>query len=551
MENVFQRFYHYIFRFYPDAILLCDSDGIIKDGNEQAFNMFQNYANVKNRSVFECFHMLNDKEICEISEAVKKTGKPAVFEAVVAGLPSSIVNIPLIEDQRFYGFAFIIKDISQVKEADKKIEYLTQFDDLTNLPNERTTFAFLNAVCQKGVSTAIVKLQIRRFKYINEIFGKEVSNEVIRAFAGQLKALFPDTYFIGRLSNNEFLIIMEDVADQEDFIRNITIKLENLKDLLDIHGQEIYYDYSIGIAFYPMHGQDPETLIKNSEIAIQIGMQKNERIAQFNNIKSKSFERRIYLENELYKSVKKKELSLYYQPIVDTKAKHIIGFEVLLRWPHKELGMVSPAEFIPIAEETGLIVEIGKWSMEQACRQLQEWRQKGYRDLKISLNMSIKQFYQHDVVDMIQELLIKYNIPPECFEIEFTESVPMYNLEWFMEIIQKLKKLHIKLSIDDFGTGYSSLSYLTKLKLDKIKIDRSFIQNLSMEKETDVVVKTIIALAKNLKLAIVAEGVEKKEQISFLQNHHCFQMQGFYFSKPIPSEEAFQLLQKKQDDIFL
>lgn len=177
--------------------------------------------------------------------------------------------------------------------------------------------------------------------------------------------------------------------------------------------------------------------------------------------------------------------------------------------------MIPPSEFIPIAEDTGLIVEIGKWSMEKACQQLKEWRDKGFRDLKISVNLSIKQFYQHDVVKMITDYLTMYEIPPECFELEFTETVPMYNFEWFLEIIRKLKKLNIGLSIDDFGTGYSSLSYLTKLKLDKIKIDRSFIQNIYLEHDHNVVVKTIIALAQNLKLSIVAEGVEKKNKYFF------------------------------------
>lgn len=550
MDRLFQQFYDLIFQFHPDMIVFCDPSGLVKEGNRMAAHFLQ-----KKGSIYHFFHSSSRKEIQHLFEQVRITGEPATFEAVVEETPSSILCLPLYSNNFFYGYALIIRDISKVKEADEKIQYLTQFDDLTKLPNEQATFNRLEYLCQTEKNpAAVVKFQINRYKYINEIFGKDISNEVIKSFARQLRNIFPDTYFIGRLSNDEFLVIVYNVVNKDEMIRDIVHRINKLEDILVINDLEIYYDYSIGIVFYPVHGRTPKTLIKNSEIAIKMGKEKNERIAQFNNHNSKSIERRIFIENELYKAVKKRELCLYYQPIVDTKEKKITGFEVLLRWKHKELGMIPPSEFIPIAEDTGLIVEIGKWSMEKACQQLKEWRDKGFRDLKISVNLSIKQFYQHDVVKMITDYLTMYEIPPECFELEFTETVPMYNFEWFLEIIRKLKKLNIGLSIDDFGTGYSSLSYLTKLKLDKIKIDRSFIQNIYLEHDHNVVVKTIIALAQNLKLSIVAEGVEKKEQVFFLNRHHCFQMQGFYFSKPVSSDEAFQLLQnwpEKKKQLFI
>lgn len=544
MEDINIKFdnYYKIFQNHPDIIFICDVNGNIKESNRHGTNLLSQHSIDQEPSIFQFFQ--NSEEIKNVIKDNIHKQEIIHFEATLFDhTPCCIICLPLMKQFTLTGIAFILKDITKVKESDQMIQYLTHHDELTGLPNERATIQQLDNIGKtESKLAAIVKFNLVRYRYISDFYGKNYRDELIKTFAKQIRENIPKLHFVGRLSKDEFVAIILNVEDKEQVVSMISQSIEQLDKRACINGKEVYYDFNVGIAFYPDDGKAAHTLVQRSEIAAQSGFEKNEKVGIFNSLNSKQYQRKVMLETELYKAIKKNELYLYYQPVIDTKAGRIDGFEVLLRWKHDTLGLISPAEFIPIAEETGFIIEIGRWSMEQALRQLSKWRKKGNHHLKISLNISVKQFYQQDLIMMIDSLLKKYSIPPECLELEFTESVPMHNIDRFLEIIEDLKKLDIKLSIDDFGTGYSSLSYLTRLKLDKIKIDRSFIQNLLMEKEYDVVVKTIIALARNLRLSIIAEGVELQDQVNFLNQHQCYYMQGFYFSKPLSSQDAEKLL---------
>jgi len=545
MEDVNKRYdkYYKIFQNYPDVIFICDRNGTIQESNRHGTSLLSNYNKRQNPSIFDFFQ---NKDLIKnvIEEMVYKQDIVHLEENLYDHTPCSIVCLPIVEEFSLSRIVFILKDISKMRESHQMIQYLTLHDELTGLPNERATIQQLDNIKKTQTNKAvIVKFNLIRYRYISDFYGKKCRDEVIKTFAKQIRDNIPKLHFVGRLSKDEFVAIILHVDNTDRVVSKITESIDQLDKRVCINGKEVFYDFNVGIAFYPEHGEDAHTLVQNSEIAAQSSLEHNEKVGLFNSLNSKQYRRKVMLETELYKAIKKNELYLYYQPVIDTKAGKIDGFEVLLRWNHETLGMISPTEFIPIAEETGFIIEIGRWSMEKALQQLSEWRNKGNNHLKISLNISVKQFYQQDLVKMIDSLLKKYNIPPEYLELEFTESVPMHNIDRFLEIINDLKKLNINLSIDDFGTGYSSLSYLTKLKLDKIKIDRSFIQNLRMEKENDVVVKTIIALAKNLKLSIIAEGVELEDHVNFLNQHECYYMQGYYFSRPLSSNGAEKLLE--------
>jgi len=545
MEDVNKRYdkYYKIFQNYPDVIFICDRNGTIQESNRHGTSLLSNYNKRQNPSIFDFFQ---NKDLIKnvIEEMVYKQDIVHLEENLYDHTPCSIVCLPIVEEFSLSRIVFILKDISKMRESHQMIQYLTLHDELTGLPNERATIQQLDNIKKTKTNKAvIVKFNLIRYRYISDFYGKKCRDEVIKTFAKQIRDNIPKLHFVGRLSKDEFVAIILHVDNTDRVVSKITESIDQLDKRVCINGKEVFYDFNVGIAFYPEHGEDAHTLVQNSEIAAQSSLEHNEKVGLFNSLNSKQYRRKVMLETELYKAIKKNELYLYYQPVIDTKAGKIDGFEVLLRWNHETLGMISPTEFIPIAEETGFIIEIGRWSMEKALQQLSEWRNKGNNHLKISLNISVKQFYQQDLVKMIDSLLKKYNIPPEYLELEFTESVPMHNIDRFLEIINDLKKLNINLSIDDFGTGYSSLSYLTKLKLDKIKIDRSFIQNLRMEKENDVVVKTIIALAKNLKLSIIAEGVELEDHVNFLNQHECYYMQGYYFSRPLSSNGAEKLLE--------
>ncbi|MCD7036194.1 EAL domain-containing protein [Metabacillus sp. GX 13764] len=551
--NNWDKTFQQLYSRYPDAILLLDSAGKIIHSNSAAERLLK--KELLGQSCEQLFH-LQDQEL--VLQSFGDAAKNGAQQSIEVGIPINdggfrhcrVMFLKGDQEKSSACHFLAIRDVTEFKKAQDQIKHIAYYDELTGLPNYRAVHQKLNELTEEPNEepAAVIKVNIDRFKYFNEVYGKTIGDRLLEEISKELLKLVPSQYFIGRFHNDEFVVIVHSVKDRESFYSVADEMAKQFKRKYSIQGQYYQANISIGAAFYPEHGKDPDSLLKNSEIALKAGKEDN-GLKEYSEEKSYTFQRRYYVQKELYLAMQKGELELYYQPQIDTCCRAIIGVEVLLRWQHSELGFISPAEFIPIAEETGLIIEIGKWSMEGACAQLKKWHEAINNNLRMSINLSVKQFYQPDLVDMVTNILERYNIPPECFELEFTESLSMHNSENFIRTVEHLKDINIHLSVDDFGTGYSSLSYLTQLPLDKIKIDRSFVKKMMNSKQDEIVIKTIIALAQNLGMQIIAEGVEEKKQAEFLEKHGCYQMQGYLFSKPVPAGEMEQLFMENQEGI--
>jgi len=314
---------------------------------------------------------------------------------------------------------------------------------------------------------------------------------------------------------------------------------------LQIEGYDFFLSCSIGVAVYPNDGADPESLLKHADIAMYRAKEMGNNNYQFYTaaMNERALER-LRIEGDLRNALERKELLLYYQPQVDLRTGRMVGMEALIRWKHPQLGMISPTRFINLAEETGLIVQMGAWVMHTACEQNKTWQRMGLGYLRMSVNLSTRQFFQQNLVQQVAKVLEDTGLAPHYLEIELTESLVMTDVELAVGILNDLKSIGVQLSIDDFGTGYSSLAYLKSFPIDALKIDQSFVRDITVDQDDAAIVASIISLAHNLRLQVIAEGVETQEQLSYLQRHRCDEMQGFYFSEPVAAADIEILLRE-------
>lgn len=445
------------------------------------------------------------------------------------------------------------QDITQLSEARDMIDYMQLHDSLTGLPNR---IFFLNALAQRiqrqGIANtdyiAIMLLDIDRFKLFNQTMGNETGDKLLRAVTDRLIETKRDYDQIARLGSDEFAVMIN--LKTSDNLEEMATRYRNalLVPLL-VEDQMINVNCSIGIALAPSDSNNAERLIAYANAAktrakLHGGNQYHFYTASMNELSAK----KMMLEQSLRTSIQSDQLCLYYQPKVSTVSRQVIGAEALIRWVHPELGFINPNDFIHIAEETGLILEIGQWVIEEACRQVALWREH-CPNFHIAVNLSVRQFQQHNLVENIQNLLIRYNLPPQAVDFEITESLTTDNTDDFIRKMRQLKALGVKLSIDDFGTGYSNLSYLKYYSADTIKIDRSFIMAIGTNEQRssdEKLTAAIISMAHSLDMDLVAEGVENDAQIDFLTQMGCEVLQGFYFDKPLPAntfEQKYVLAQ--------
>ncbi|MBD8067870.1 bifunctional diguanylate cyclase/phosphodiesterase [Bacillus sp. PS06] len=437
------------------------------------------------------------------------------------------------------------RDVTERKKAEERANYLALHDDLTGLGNRRLfkqklTETF-NEVKQED-SFAIITLDIDNFKHINDTFGHDVGDEVLVKVSKRLKEILPDRFIICRLGGDEVGIICPDIT-KEDIKGVAQMLLTDMGKCMETSNYSFKVDLSIGIAMYPEHGLDEYTLKKSSDIALYYVKQTGKKSwILFSEKIGKSYNDRIMLEQQIEEAIINKEFTLHYQPRIDAKTGLIKSVEALLRWPKS-----SPDVFIPIAEETGQINSIGRWVTKEACRQLKDWQDRGLGLNKISVNLSINQLL-HDkhFCDNLDMILMETGLPPECLEFEITERF-ISNDERVITNLEKCKSLGIHISIDDFGKEYSSLWQLTQLPIDTIKLDRSFIAKINEDEKLVVVIEAILHMAKSLHLKVVGEGVETKDQTTFLLNHDIDELQGFYFCKPVPVSEIEKLLEQKKN----
>lgn len=448
---------------------------------------------------------------------------------------------------KIIGAVLVFHDVSDKRSLLHQLSHLAHHDALTGLPNrllfnDRLSQALAQAHRNK-IMVAVFFLDLDRFKLINDTLGHALGDLLLQAVAVRLRECLREGDTVARQGGDEFLIIIPELKQTENAALVAEKILDNFSEPFLLEQHEVYISPSIGISIYPTGGNTIDTLVKNADIAMYYAKEQGGNNYQFFSQISRipSFER-LSLENSLRKALEKEEFLIYYQPQVDLKSGRTIGMEALLRWNSPKNGLVSPAQFIPIAEETGLIVPIGEWVLRTACRQNQAWQKAGYPPLKVSVNLSSRQFRQPDFVSTISLILQESGLSPQWLELEITESIAMENVEFAISMLRELKEMGIHISIDDFGIGFSSLNYLRRLPIDTLKIDRSFIEDITPTLNKTELVTAIIQLAQNLNLNVIAEGVETQHQLDFLRQKGCDEMQGFLFSKPLPGKEFEALL---------
>ncbi len=443
------------------------------------------------------------------------------------------------------------KSYEEAKKISALVQNQANYDFLTQLANrnlllERFSQALIRAK-REGNKVALLFIDLDRFKYVNDTFGHSVGDSLLKEVAARLLYILRESDTASRLGGDEFAIILPDVNKAKEIEIVVQRILESLAKPFNLEGHEAFISASIGVTFFPQDGQDTETLLRKADTAMYKAKQKGRNNFQFfTNIMDLEIQQRRELEEGLHKALEKEEFHIHYQAIVDMNTNEITSVEALIRWKDSVKGYIPPDDFISLAEEIGLIVEIGEWALKTACKEAALWESLFINAPKVAVNMSSRQFQLVDTSVLIKEALEENNLKAESLILEITEGLLVNDDKKTLKQLNKIRMMGIDLSIDDFGTGYSSLSYLKKFPISKLKIDRSFIYDLEQKEENKALIKAIIAMANSLNLKTVAEGVETKEQRDFLQKYNCTYYQGYYYSKPLNKNDFMALLEKNK-----
>ena len=439
-------------------------------------------------------------------------------------------------------------EIEERKLAEERIRHLAQHDGLTGLPN-RSLFEHrleeqIRLAGLRGTRLAVLFIDLDRFKHVNDSLGHHEGDLLLKSLAERLSQSVSGKRTLARIGGDEFVIMLPNIQSQQDVEELVTQLQTALQPTVHIGLHELRISCSTGIALFPDDGVTPQTLIQHADSAMYRAKANGRNRFQFYNhqLDREQLER-VELENALFHALKHQELELHYQPQVDISSGRIDGAEALIRWNRPGHGMVSPGCFIPLAEECGLIGDIGNWVLEQACAQMQRWQQLGIK-LRVSVNLSALQLEGPDFCDLVADCLQRHALAPDQLELELTESILMKHVDQTIARLEQLDHMGVHLSIDDFGTGYSSLSYLKRFPLDKLKIDQSFVRDITIDQDDAVICRTIISMAETLNLKVTAEGVEQPEQLALLAEFGCHQYQGYLFSRPLPADELLALYQQ-------
>jgi len=440
----------------------------------------------------------------------------------------------------------VFAEITALKQTEARLHFLANHDPLTGLPNrlmynERLHQALANAQ-RTGDQVGVLFVDLDRFKNVNDTLGHTIGDKLLQQVAARIGACVRGTDTVARLGGDEFALILTNVQHHEDAQIVAQKILDALRPAFEVDAHEIYITASIGIACCPPSGEVAEMLLQRADVAMYSAKSLGKDTFQLYvpEMDAVAYERMV-LENNLRRALERNEFLLYFQPQVAMNDHRIIGVEALLRWQHPELGLVSPIEFIPLLEETGLILPVGDWVLTEACRQAKLWLDGGH-PVRVAVNLSVRQFTQTDLGGKVERILDSIGLPAELLELELTESIFMENIEQNVQTLKRMKALGVSIAIDDFGTGASSLTYLKHFPIDTLKICQSFVLNVPTNSEDAAIASAVIGLAQNMSMVSVAEGVETAEQLAFLRERRCDHIQGFLFSKPMPAEELHQVL---------
>jgi len=445
------------------------------------------------------------------------------------------------------GIGHLLSTALQREKAEQRLAFLAQFDPLTGLPNRSLLEDRLKQAAaqsrRKERHTGVLLIDLDRFKLVNDTFGHQAGDVMIREVARRLAGCVRAGDTVGRISGDEFCVVLADLACADDAGVVAQKVLDALSLPIDLEGNEAFVTASIGISIHPADDDDPEALIRNADMAMYKAKKSTRNTYRFYTAKmNERTVAKLQLSTDLRRAMERREFALHYQPKVDLKSGSLTGMEALLRWHHPQRGLVSPADFIPALEDTGLILPVGEWVIDEACAQIRRWQLAGYSPVPVAINLSAKQFRRRDLDGVIQRALLASELPPSLLELEITESSLADDTEDAVRILTNLREAGLKISVDDFGTGYSSLSYLTRLPLSALKIDRSFVRDASERPESASIVRAIIDMAHNMKFTVVAEGVETEWQAQFLRLYNCDQAQGYLYGRPVaPAEIASRL----------
>ncbi len=525
-----------------DAIFILDSNGMIKESNGAGYQLTGfTKERIINTSIYELFHPQNEKVLKHSLEESLK-GNPTTLEYCLLKNSKGIdkithlKTIPIVVREKCDGCYIIAKDVTKHHEQNEMIHYMALHDQLTGLWNRKALDDHIPLMIHNmeefGKELSVLYLDLDRFKFVNDTLGLKGGDHFLKKITERLLTLTGEESLLYRQGGDEFIFLLKNSSF--DSTKIVAKKILDLfSEPFTIDQQEFYISPSIGISRYPADGYDSNSLIQKAAQALFEVKEKGRAHYRFYQTHMKSsFPNYIIMESHLRKAIEKDELYLHYQPQVNLTTGIIDSFEALIRWNNRKFGFVSPAQFIPLAEETGLIHQVGDWVLEQVCLQLHNWRQKGFRNVRVAINISPKQFLQEQLVNTIEYYLSKYKLPASCIEIEITEGA-MQDTQQTLKMLKNLKKLGVFISVDDFGTGYSSLNYLKRFPIDILKIDQSFVKEIGINQKDSAITKTIIHLAHSLGLEVIAEGVEEEGQVNFLKDAKCQKAQGFFFSKPI------------------
>ncbi len=462
------------------------------------------------------------------------------------------------QESSHYRIFGTIQDISEQRRAEESIRQLAYYDSITGLPNrdlfkEHLSMA-LHHAGRNNEKLAVMFLDLDKFKRVNDSLGHEAGDKLLKIISERLQDSVRSSDVaardvgemgasLARLGGDEFTVMLSGLHDIKHVERVARRILDRIAEPMMLSGNRVTVSSSIGIAIFPEDGEDISSLLKNADAAMyEVKSKGRNGICFYDDALRKQSHHRVQLESELHEAIEQDQLTLFYQPKVDAQTCEVLGFEALIRWIHPERGMISPMDFIPVAEESGLIIPVGKWVIKEACRQHQRWRALGKAAVSISVNLSAHQFADEHLLTAIRDILKETDMPAQFLEFEITETVLMQDADKALAILNAMKDMGLKISIDDFGTGYSSISYLKHFPADVLKVDRAFVKDLPDDEQDATITNAIILLAKALNLGIVAEGVETKAQLQWLRDKECDQIQGYLFSPPVPAEKAVTML---------